>query len=274
MMNKPTNSREFYAAKKVSSDQLPKEAKQKSLFSSSKDVDIDSWFNDNGGVSAHGKATTTGGGKPKPYKPCYQTHKPLPLGNGLVVYGGSCSTPVISDADVYVGFDHSFERTSRGYPWTPGHEVNFLIPDMKAPASPTDFAKLVEWVALMVSTGSKVHCGCIGGHGRTGTMLSALVCVMTGEKDAIKYVRREYCPKAVESEAQVNFLTKHFGIVAAKPAKHFSADSPAKGSSGNWVKDFSKGGGGNGYTTSNNRNWPATRAAFCAWGPNAVTKKT
>ena len=37
---------------------------------------------------------------------CYQSHPALKLpGTELVIYGGSCISPAVKDADVYIGFD-------------------------------------------------------------------------------------------------------------------------------------------------------------------------
>jgi hypothetical protein len=151
---------------------------------------------------------------------CYRSHKPLVLGDtGLSIHGGSCSSPVIKDADVYIGFDGIMTFTERSYPWNPGHEILFRIADRHAPANAAEFRKLVDWAAEQLHAGKKVHCGCIGGHGRTGTFFAALVSVMLGEKDAIAYVRERYCKKAIESEEQIRFLVKEFGITAAAPRR-------------------------------------------------------
>jgi len=143
---------------------------------------------------------------------CFKSHKPLTLpGSELKIYGGSCCSPSVLDADVYIGFDSGMEMTQKSWPWKKGAEFMFRIPDMGVPASPDEFKKLVSWTRKQLEAGLKVHCGCIGGHGRTGTFLAAL-CSDFGEKDAIKYVRANYCEKAVESTTQVNFLHEHFGI--------------------------------------------------------------
>lgn len=155
----------------------------------------------------------------QPYRRCYETHPPLPLLDGLKVYGGSCGYPVILDADIYVGFDLSMKRTSRRFPWEPGEEVLYPIQDMRAPTDLDSFKKLIEWLSVQLIAQKKVHLGCIGGHGRTGTVLSALVKEMMEEEDATTYVREKYCKKAVESEAQINFLHKHFGIKKVEPTK-------------------------------------------------------
>jgi len=135
------------------------------------------------------------------------------------VYGGSCMYPVVKDADVYVGLDHSMAESSKVYPWESGHSFQYKIHDMRAPSNPSTFNQLVQWLAVQVRLGHKVHIGCIGGHGRTGTVLTALVYVMTGNTKAIEYVRENYCEKAVESTEQIKFLMTHFGQEEAKPTK-------------------------------------------------------
>lgn len=154
---------------------------------------------------------------------CYESHPALSVGSGLVIYGGSCAHPVVTDADVYVGLDFSMRKTPQAYPWMPGDEFLFPITDMQAPNDPKLFAGLIDWLAVQLTANRKVHVGCIGGHGRTGTVLAAVVSVMMGRKDAIEYVRQNYCVKAVESKAQVMFLREHFGVDDAPPAKAPSA---------------------------------------------------
>ncbi len=152
---------------------------------------------------------------------CYESHKPLPLKDGMEIYGGSCSSPIVTDADVYVGLDSGMKLTSRSWPWTPGTEIYYPIQDMTAPSDPASFKKLVDFICEQLKAGLKVHVGCIGGHGRTGTLLAAVVAVLMGEKDAIQYVRKHYCSKAVETGSQVKFLVEHFGVSPAEAAKSY-----------------------------------------------------
>jgi len=151
--------------------------------------------------------------------PCYHTHPPLRMPNSdLVIYGGSCSSPIMTDADIYIGLCHTMRQTERRFPWGLGEEIYFPIPDMGVPKDVENFKQLVKWVKSRLEFNLKIHVGCIGGHGRTGTLLAALVSLY-GEKDAITYVRNHYCPKAVESKVQVQFLTQHFGIIPAEERK-------------------------------------------------------
>jgi hypothetical protein len=147
---------------------------------------------------------------------CFETHKPLELG-GFKVYGGNCANPMVTNADIYIGFDSSHKER---YPWSSkALSLYYPIQDMGVPKDPDDFKQMIEWMVLQLTAGLTIHCGCIGGHGRTGLVLSALTSVMIGEPDAITYVRQNYCEKAVESHAQVEFLHKHFGITKQKGHK-------------------------------------------------------
>lgn len=166
---------------------------------------------------------------------CYHGHKPLKLpGTDLVIYGGSCISPAVTDADVYIGFDSGMKMTARSYPWKQGTEFLFRIRDMAAPDNPAEFTKLVKWVRKQLEDGKKVHVGCIGGHGRTGTFLAALVADF-GETDAITYVRQHYCQKVVESTEQVNFLHEHFGVKKIGGSK---SHSKSHGKGGSVVRQY------------------------------------
>ena len=155
------------------------------------------------------------------YGQCYAKHPPLTIpGTDLKIWGGSCHYPIVKDADIYIGFDHGMELGGpRSWPWKEGEEFLFAIQDMGVPKHPDEFVKLVDWTASQLRAGKKVHCGCIGGHGRTGMFLAALVCTMAGMADSISYVRENYCRKVVETEEQMNFLFNTFGIVPIQGSK-------------------------------------------------------
>lgn len=159
----------------------------------------------------------------KPYVKCAHTHPPLPLGDGLKIYGGACSDPIVPNMDVSVGLDRGFYPQGIGRnmaPWDGKIETLFEIPDMGVPSSIEKFRKLIDFLEESVRAGKVVHVGCIGGHGRTGMVFAALVKQMLpDEEDSIGYVRANYCTKAVESAQQVDWLHKHFDIKKVKGAK-------------------------------------------------------
>jgi len=210
----------------------------------------------------------------KEVKRCYETHPALDIGPAKI-YGGSCAFPVIKDADVYVGFDASMPRTDRQYPWSQSTEFLYRINDMEAPKDLGSFNKLLDFLAEAIASGKKVHCGCIGGHGRTGTVLAALVSVITGEKDAITYVRDNYCKKAVESVAQIEFLHKNYGIVRVDSTKGaftgMSNVAPIptyREFASRWESKPIVAHSGKTYSAT-----PAKNDKVCVWGKNAVFDK-
>jgi len=156
--------------------------------------------------------------KEKSYERCYHTHPALMLG-GFKVYGGACAYPV-QDVDIYVALDRGGGSGKGTQPWDTGtvQEVEYLIHDMEAPEDAESFKRMIKWVCTQVQSGKRVHVGCIGGHGRTGTVLAAMAKTL-GHENAIQYVRENYCVKAVETTAQINFLHKHFAIPKVKESK-------------------------------------------------------
>jgi len=151
----------------------------------------------------------------KEYVPCHVSHKPLVIkmgGKEYQIHGGSCLKPVVK-TDVIVGLDSGFSPAERAYPWYDTVAFKFPITDMSVPSNVSEFKKLLQFLKDSLVGGKSVFVGCIGGHGRTGLVFSALVTYMTGEKDSITYTRDNYCEKAVESSKQVSWLTKHFGVV-------------------------------------------------------------
>ena len=53
----------------------------------------------------------------------------------------------------------------------------------------------------------RIEIGCMGGHGRTGTLM-ALIMVQLGCKPgkAIKTIRKDYCDKAIETKKQEELI--------------------------------------------------------------------
>lgn len=165
---------------------------------------------------------------------CYETHPPYEIAPGIVIYGGSCISPIVHDADVYVGFDAGMKFKAGGYPWNQQKgpvEFLFRIADMQTPVDEVEFAKMITWLDQQLIAGKKIHMGCIGGHGRTGLVLAALRKHMTGDVDATQHVRDNYCKKVVESKTQVDWLKKHWGINPVEPTKKYTYGGGSNSSS-------------------------------------------
>lgn len=163
--------------------------------------------------------------------PCHKNHPEISLGGGII-RGGSCSYPK-ADYDIYVGLDQSMTTQYPQYPWhhqSDKVEFLFLITDMAAPSCTIEFQNLLDYLQAQLLLGKRVHIGCIGGHGRTGTVLAALYHQITGDTDAIQWVREHYCDRAVESTAQIDFLVKQYGVSAIDATKTIQHS--------NWTNDW------------------------------------
>lgn len=161
----------------------------------------------------------------KLYSSCYESHPILELGKGKLL-GGNCDRPVTDDADVYIGLQSGMRQTSNSWPWSKKVEFLYPIQDMGIPNSAKSFHSLVSYICKCLKEGKFVHVGCIGGHGRTGMVFAAVVKEMLGEEDAITWVRKNYCHKAVESSAQVRFLHEEFGIKKVSGSKSDRISGP------------------------------------------------
>lgn len=91
-------------------------------------------------------------------------------------------------------------------PWNHGH---LDWPDFGVPEDPLPLAAALRRLLQRAHGGDRVEMGCIGGHGRTGTALACLA-IMTGlpSRDAVAWVRANYCADAVETAQQEAFVAE------------------------------------------------------------------
>lgn len=75
--------------------------------------------------------------------------------------------------------------------------------------------ELEWWAELLTSIqkawpeGGRVIISCMGAHGRTGTAMAAIILSTNPQiscENAIKFVRKQHCEKAIESDDQVEYL--------------------------------------------------------------------
>ena len=124
----------------------------------------------------------------------------------LIDLTGYTSQPAIEVPAGYeslVAFAHSESVPTMNIDW----------PDHGLP--PVRFEFWNELVRLLPA--GKVLVRCIGGHGRTGTALGALLIAGQGmtTREAIATVRRDHCEDAIETASQRNYLRQlavHLGI--------------------------------------------------------------
>ena len=76
-------------------------------------------------------------------------------------------------------------------------------------------SEAIEWTLPYLHNKSNImEIACMGGHGRTGTFVAALM-IREGwaVTDAMAYLRGGYCTKAVESKAQEDLLTAYSNLL-------------------------------------------------------------
>lgn len=181
-------------------------------------------FSDQGGDQGrwHGPAQRT-------Y--CHESHPDLHIGGGILV-GGNCRNHARhKDVDLYVALDGSMEHPLYEVGKAPPHCVYYPIKNMKVPTRPDKFEALVDMIVGVLGKGGKVHVGCIGGHGRTGLVIGAVVARLeiAPENDAINWVRKHYCKRAIETAGQEGFLITYFGSKPIPPRKDKSVDKSLPG---------------------------------------------
>lgn len=169
--------------------------------------------------------------------PCIRPHPALPIGK-YVIFGGMAAKPIVEDADIYVSLHKGASSGLATDVWSGGIcdpavdlwpdgktiEISFPIVDWSIPDDDKKFKQLVTFLGHQLTKGLKIHVGCVGGHGRTGMVLTAIYAQMTGDKDAIQYVREHYCGHAVETKSQVKFLMEHYGV--SDPANLMPKNDP------------------------------------------------
>lgn len=119
---------------------------------------------------------------------------------------------------------------------TPGLEVPWGIaaswpmawldwPDFSIPDDPDDALIAAQWILDNLAAGKRVETGCMGGHGRTGTML-ALLLVLQGVKPgtAIERVRTTYCDEAIEGNKQIDLIVYAYESAHGKNWKKSKAE--------------------------------------------------
>lgn len=88
--------------------------------------------------------------------------------------------------------------------WQPSWPAHVLEwPDFGVPSSQSAADAAILEVRRRARAGERVEVACIGGHGRTGTVLACLA-ILAGVPvgEAVQWVRQTYCERAVQEPAQ------------------------------------------------------------------------
>jgi len=93
-----------------------------------------------------------------------------------------------------------------------------------------------DWEALandLLALKKPVFVACLGGHGRTGTALAILLDLwgaIPSDEDPVRFVRTAYCPEAVETQGQYEYVAKMTGrTLTYEPVKRSQPVVPYTG---------------------------------------------
>lgn len=141
-------------------------------------------------------------GRPAPERHVHRT--PVVLADGVTVVGVTFVQEDAYTREVAPTFGLYLDERWNP-PWPHGH-VEW--PDFGLPADLQAFRAALVDVHERARRGERVELGCLGGHGRTGTALACLaVLAGTPARQAVSYVRANYCPKAIETTAQEQLVS-------------------------------------------------------------------
>lgn len=93
--------------------------------------------------------------------------------------------------------------------WDAREVCIYPMVDGSDPGNLREFCRAGEWVIDTLNDGRTVDVGCIGGHGRTGTMLATILVLQGVEAhEARNRVWDDYCEEAIETVTQINFIQR------------------------------------------------------------------
>jgi protein-tyrosine phosphatase family protein len=92
--------------------------------------------------------------------------------------------------------------------WCPDWPSDWVDwPDFRTPRDDRAAAALIEHTYRLARAGERVEVACVGGTGRTGTVIACMA-VLAGHPaaDALGWTRRNYRPRAVETRGQRRWI--------------------------------------------------------------------
>ena len=92
--------------------------------------------------------------------------------------------------------------------WRPDWPAQWVDwPDFRTPRNDRAAADAIQHAYLLARAGQRVEVACVGGTGRTGTVIACMA-VLAGHpaEDAVDWTRRHYRPRAVETRGQRRWI--------------------------------------------------------------------
>jgi len=164
--------------------------------------------------------------------PCEHHVTPVTLRNGRLIYASayrSASTPAQAEwptIGVYLAsqwLDRPgilYNSPALGFHTPPTDKYNLAFPVIYLPwqdygvVHVNHLGTLVSTILRLVENGERVEIGCAGGHGRTGTVLAALLIAQGSTATAaLDNIHTQYCKYAVETLEQLKLLDEYEQVV-------------------------------------------------------------
>ncbi|ODT98485.1 MAG: phosphatase [Pseudonocardia sp. SCN 72-86] len=141
------------------------------------------------------------------------------LPDGTLVRGRGRSQPVPEGPEpqfgLYLGSPER-RRFSRRPVWLPTWPAEWLDwPDFRTPRDDVHAAARIVATYERARNGERVEIACLGGTGRTGTVVACMA-ILAGHPadDALAWVRAHYRPHAVETPGQKRWILKFPTLIA------------------------------------------------------------
>lgn len=152
------------------------------------------------------------------YGKCRHYGFPLKFPDGVTVYASSSNSKRAfkdnPDFGLYLDWI-----------WKPSWRSEFIDwPDYDVPNNFEDAYDAIIEMYERAKNGKKVEVGCIGGHGRTGTVLACMGVIAGLEaRKSVSFVREEYCKETIETDSQSWWVRWFEAKLLNKP---FDEDQP------------------------------------------------
>lgn len=131
--------------------------------------------------------------------------RPVQVGTHVIFPGGSHymqAASLFSGFDLIVPLDHGYQEV---VPYS-SLVIPGLIPDFQPPSAGYKMF-LQDTIIPELQGDGKVLVFCLGGHGRTGTVLAGLVALLEPDVvDPVDEIRNRYCDRAVETREQAEWI--------------------------------------------------------------------
>ena len=102
--------------------------------------------------------------------------------------------------------------------WAPTWPAVLLDwPDLGVPTDRAEADRQIRAAYERAKAGERVEVACIGGHGRTGTVLACMA-ILAGvpAQEAVAWLRSVYCPRAVQEPSQQYWIERFAERLAAE----------------------------------------------------------